>query len=134
MSRMEKQIKTMKSDAAYVKAKVEIYVRALQQIAKASDQDNPIALRNRARIALEQEPTTADKINEMSELIKATPEYQVGKKIMENSFGGDTGIDADHDNEAQLAMDDIKMREDAEAAWRNTVLHPEYKSEYEEEE
>ena len=130
MSRMEKQIKTMKSDAAYVKAKVEIYVRALQQIAKASDQDNPIALRNRARIALEQEPTTADKINEMNELIKATPEYQVGKKI----FGGDTGIDADYDNEAQLAMNDIKIREDAEAAWRDTVLHPEYKSEYEEEE
>ena len=130
MSKMEKQIETMKSDAAYVKAKVEIYVRALQQIAKASDQDNPIALRNRARIALEQEPTTADKVNEMNEAIKSTPEYQVGKKI----FGGDTGIDADHDNEAQLAMDDIKIREDAEAAWRDTILHPEYKSEYEEEE
>ena len=164
MSKMEKQIETMKSDAAYVKAKVEIYVRALQQIAKASEQDNPIALRNRARIALEQEPTTADKINEMNEAIKATPEYQVGKKI----FGGDTGIDADHntviieeidknvsevtiiqearkdivygpndpgdehhDNEAQLAMDEIKMREDAESAWRDTVLHPEYEQEEE---
>ena len=140
MSKMEKQIETMRSDAAYVKAKVEIYVRALQQIAKASDQDNPIALRNRARIALEQEPTTADKINEMNEAIKSTPEYQVGKKI----FGGDTGTDADfsgpndpgdehHDRSAELAEYDKKMKEETEAAWRDTVLHPEYKSEYEEE-
>ena len=138
---VESVLEELESSAGYVCAKMNIYIKALDQIAQADDQANPIALRNKARIALIQEPTTADKINEMNELIKATPEYQVGKKI----FGGDTGTDADfsgpndpgdehHDNEAQLAMDEIKIREDAEAAWRDTVLHPEYKSEYEEEE
>lgn len=118
-------LEELESSAGYVCAKMNIYIKALDQIAQADDQANPIALRNKARIALIQEPTTADSINK--------------------EFGGDTGTDADfsgpndpgdehHDNEAQLAMDDIKMREDAEAAWRNTVLHPEYKSEYEEEE
>jgi len=118
-------LKELESSARYVCAKMDIYIRALDQIAQADDQANPIALRNKARIALIQEPTTADDVNK--------------------EFGGDTGTDADfsgpndpgdehHDNEAQLAMDEIKIREDAESAWRDTVLHPEYKSEYEEEE
>ena len=118
-------LEKLESSARYVCAKMDIYIRALDQIAQADDQANPIALRNKARIALIQEPTTADDVNK--------------------EFGGDTGTDADfsgpndpgdehHDNEAQLAMDEIKIREDAESAWRDTVLHPEYKSEYEEEE
>ena len=118
-------LEELESSAGYVCAKMNIYIKALDQIAQADDQANPIALRNKARIALIQEPTTADDVNK--------------------EFGGDTGTDADfsgpndpgdehHDNEAQLAMDEIKMREDAEAAWRDTVLHPEYKSAYDEEE
>ena len=113
-------LEELESSARYVCAKMDIYIKALDQIAKADDQANPIALRNKARIALIQEPTTADDVNK--------------------EFGGDTGTDADfsgpndpgdehHDNEAQLAMDDIKIREDAEAAWRDTVLHPEYEEE-----
>ena len=122
---VESVLEELESSARYVCAKMDIYIKALDQIAQADDQANPIALRNKARIALIQEPTTADDVNK--------------------EFGGDTGTDADfsgpndpgdehHDNEAQLAMDEIKMREDAEAAWRDTVLHPEYKSAYEEEE
>ena len=122
---VESVLEELESSVSYVCAKMDIYMRALDQIAKADDQANPIALRNKARIALIQEPTTADDVNK--------------------EFGGDTGIDADfsgpndpgdehHDNEAQLAMDEIKMREDAESAWRDTVLHPEYKSAYDEEE
>ena len=117
-------LEELESSVSYVCAKMDIYVRALDQIAQADDQANPIALRNKARIALIQEPTTADKVNE--------------------EFGGDTGTDADftgpnapgdehHDRSAELAEYDKKMKEDAEAAWRDTVLHPEYKSEYEEE-
>ena len=118
-------LEKVKSTADYVCAKMDIYVKALDQIAQADDQANPIALRNRARIALIQEPTTADKSNK--------------------EFGGDTGTDADflgpndpgdehHKSAAQLALDEMRIREDAEAAWRDTVLHPEYKSEYDEEE
>ena len=122
---VESVLEELESSARYVCAKMDIYIKALDQIAQADDQANPIALRNKARIALIQEPTTADDVNK--------------------EFGGDTGTDADfsgpndpgdehHDNEAQLAMDEIKMREDAESAWRDTVLHPEYKSAYDEEE
>ena len=43
-------------------------------------------------------------------------------------FGGDTGTDADFKKEVDI------INEQAEAEYRNTVLHPEYKSEYSEEE
>ena len=140
-------LEKVKSTADYVCAKMDIYIRALDQIAQADDQANPIALRNRARIALIQEPTTADKHN----LVYIS---DVNKEIAEEmKFGGDTGTDADFlgpndpgdeqqyvnrdlldESSAELAKFDREMREDAEAAWRNTVLHPEYKSEYEQEE
>jgi len=117
------EMDSIRCNVEYLCAKIKIFVRALDHIAQSDDQANPIALRNKAIIALTQEPTTADKVNK---------------------FGGDTGKDADflgpndpgdehHDRSAELAEFDKKMKEDAEAAWRDTVLHPEYKSEYEEE-
>ena len=132
-------LEKVKSTADYVCAKMDIYVKALDQIAQADDQANPIALRNRARIALIQEPTTADKVNKPLMTV-GCEEIQVDEK----KFGGDTGTDADfsgpndpgdehHDRSAELAEYDKKMKEETEAAWRDTVLHPEYKSEYEEE-
>lgn len=138
-------LEKVKSTADYVCAKMNIYVRALDQIAQADDQANPIALRNKARIALIQEPTTADGVTQN---IKGSRDgyWEPSKEsIPGESFGGDTGTDADflgpndpgdehHESAAQLALDEMRIREDAEAAWRNTVLHPEYKSEYDEEE
>tara|TARA_R110002020_G_scaffold116784_1_gene267433 strand:+ start:348 stop:788 length:441 start_codon:yes stop_codon:yes gene_type:complete len=135
-------LEELESSVSYVCAKMDIYVKALDQIAQADDQANPIALRNRARIALIQEPTTADKSNENPPVVSM---FTKDKGILDgNPFGGDTGTDADfsgpndpgdehHDRSAELAEYDKKMKEDAEAAWRDTVLHPEYKSEYEEE-
>jgi hypothetical protein len=142
MSKMKKQIELMKVNAAYVKAKVEIYIKALMQIAVSHEQANPIALQGIAKTALAQEPTTADEYNKesvdkMNEAIKDTPEYKLGKKI----FGGDTGTDADYADEslfdessAELLKYDKMAREDAESAWRNTVLHPEHESEYDDSE
>ena len=132
-------LEELESSVSYVCAKMDIYMKALDQISQADDQANPIALRNRARIALIQEPTTADKHN----LVYIS---DVNKEIAEEmKFGGDTGTDADfsgpndpgdehHENEAQLAEFDKVIKEETESAWRDTVLHPEYKSEYEEEE
>ena len=140
-------LEELESSVSYVCAKMDIYIKALDQISQADDQANPIALRNRARIALIQEPTTADKHN----LVYIS---DVNKEIAEEmKFGGDTGTDADFlgpndpgdeqeyvdrdlldESSAELAKFDREMKEDAEAAWRNTVLHPEYKSEYEQEE
>ena len=142
MDNINEKLKGLNAQLLYIKAKVEIFTRALDQIAQSGDQANPIALRNRARIALIQEPTPADKANEDPPVVSM---FTKDKGILDgNPFGGDTGTDADfsgpndpgdehHDRSAELAEYDKKMKEDAEAAWRDTVLHPEYKSEYEEE-
>ena len=149
-------LEELESSVSYVCAKMDIYIKALDQISQADDQANPIALRNRARIALIQEPTTADKHNlvyisdvnkEIAEEMSAADTViveEIDKNVSEVTiiqearkdivYGPNDPGDEHHDNEAQLAMDEIKIREDAEAAWRNTVLHPEYKSEYEQEE
>ena len=136
------EMDSIRCNVEYLCAKIKIFVRALDHIAQSDDQANPIALRNKAIIALTQEPTTADKSNENPPVVSM---FTKDKGILDgNPFGGDTGKDADflgpndpgdehHDKSAELAEFDKKMKEDAEAAWRDTVLHPEYKSEYEEE-
>ena len=146
-------LEELESSVSYVCAKMDIYIKALDQISQADDQANPIALRNRARIALIQEPTTADKHNlvyisdvnkEIAEEMSAADTViveEIDKNVSEVTiiqearkdivYGPNDPGDEHHDNEAQLAMDEIKMREDAESAWRDTVLHPEYEQEEE---
>ena len=90
-------LEELESSVSYVCAKLDIYVKALDQIAQADDQANPIALRNRARIALIQEPTTADKANEDPPVVSM---FTKDKGILDgNPFGGDTGTDADFKGE-----------------------------------
>ena len=43
-------------------------------------------------------------------------------------------LDRYRDLEEQIAKEDKILNEEAESAWRDTVLHPNYKSEYDEEE
>ena len=73
----------------------------------------------------------------LDEIKRTGSHHQINEKIdkYQHDFisPNDPG-DEHHDNEAQLAMDEIKIREDAEAAWRDTVLHPDYKSNYDDEE
>jgi len=112
----------------------ERYSNALLEIAKAGDQANPSHLVGLAKAALEGEPTTADKHNHV---------YisDINKEIADEvKFVGDIGTDADFvydsfldESSAELAKFDREMREEAESTWRNTVLHPEYKSEYDSE-
>ena len=157
-------LEELESSVSYVCAKMDIYMKALDQISQADDQANPIALRNRARIALIQEPTTADKHNlvyisdvnkeiaeEMSaddtviveEIDKNVSEVTIIQEARKDIVYGpnDPGDEQEYvdrdlldESSAELAKFDREMREDAEAAWRNTVLHPEHKSEYDEEE
>ena len=139
MSDIIKRLEKMTAVSNYIKEKMEIYVRALSEIAQADDQANPIALRNKARIAIMQEPTTADAPNkdivhgpndpgdEHIDKVKRT-ELDKWKRDRLVKFGGDTGTDADFKKEVDI------INEQAESEYRNTVLHPEYKSEYDEEE
>ena len=87
---------------------INMYCRALMRIADSSDQANPIKLKEIAKKALASEPTTADELNK-------------------DTVHGPNDPGDENDNPKILG-------EDAEALWRDTVLHPEYKSPYEEEE
>tara|TARA_R100001244_G_scaffold31424_1_gene30153 strand:- start:115 stop:402 length:288 start_codon:yes stop_codon:yes gene_type:complete len=90
---------------------IDKYKEALETIANASDQANPIQLRAVAQTALDWEPTTADELNSRY------------------ATNADDVIE-----QAELAEYDKKSSEEAESAWRDTVLHPDYKSDYDEEE
>tara|TARA_R110000824_G_scaffold388607_3_gene584253 strand:+ start:688 stop:948 length:261 start_codon:yes stop_codon:yes gene_type:complete len=81
---------------------IDRYKEALETIANASDQANPIQLRTVAQTALDWESTTADEFN-----IPIITKEEIGKRI-----------------------DD----EIAESVWRDTVLNPDYKSPFNEEE
>ena len=106
-----KDINELIKTVQYIDAKMAIYIEALRQISEASDQHNPVDLRNKARTALDQEPTTADEFNEQQEM-----------------------LDNHRDTQAEIAEYDKKLSEKAESTWRDTVLHQDYKSEYDEEE
>ena len=90
-------------------SKEQIYKKALLDIANASEQANPSHLKVVAQTALDSEPTTADHVNLEDDI-----EY---KK-----------------NQEEIAEYDKKLSEEAESAWRGTVLHPDYKSPFDEEE
>ena len=63
MDNLLERLEKMNAVSEYIKEKMKIYIKALNEISQADDQANPIALRNKARIALVHEPTTADKFN-----------------------------------------------------------------------
>ena len=90
---------------------IDKYKEALETIANASDQANPIQLRAVAQTALDWEPTTADELNSRY------------------ATNADDVIE-----QSEIAEYDKKSSEEAESAWRDTVLHPDYKSDYDEEE
>ena len=83
---------------------IDKYKEALEAIAESSDQANAIHLKVVAQTALDWEPTTADELHK------------------------------EYETEAELAEYDKRLSEEAESAWRGTVLHPNYKSKYDEEE
>mgnify|MGYP003652431200 CR=1 FL=1 len=90
---------------------IDKYREALVAIAEASDQANPVHLKVVAQTALDWESTSADHVN----------------------LGDDIEYRFEKDQE-EIAEYDKKLSEEAESAWRGTVLHPNYKSKYDEEE
>ena len=100
-----------------LRMKIAKYEEVLTEIANAGEQANPQHLSNTASRVLmfyaeeEAEPTTADEFNEQQEM-----------------------LDRHRDMQAEIVEYDKKLSEVAESEWRNTILHPDYKSEYDEEE
>ena len=100
-----------------LRMKIMKYEEILTEIASASEQANPKHLIDRAKTVLtfyaekEAESTTADEFNEQQEM-----------------------LDRHRDMQAEIVEYDKILSEIAESEWRNTVLHPDYESEYDEEE
>ena len=126
-----------------LRMKIEKYEMILREIASASEQANPKHLIDRAKMTLsfyaeeDKEPTTADEFNvPVITGDKDTDALLEDERIAqdENLKSQQEMLDRHRDMEAQLAEYDKKQSEEAESAWRDTVLHPDYKSEYEEEE
>ena len=107
--------------------KENIYKEALQNIAKASDQANPIQLRTVAQIALDSEPTTADEFN----VPVITGDKDSDALLEDERINQDEGL---RSQQKEIAKYDRKLSEAAESTWRDTVLHPDYKSPFDEEE
>ena len=102
-----------------MKGETDKYREALEVIAGASDQANAIHLKVVAQTALDWKNTLADHIiDEQNKAIKEQQEM----------------IDKYRDMQSEIASYDKKLSEEAESTWRDTVLHPNYKSEYDEEE
>ena len=117
--------------------KENIYKEALQNIANASDQANPIQLRTVAQIALDSEPTTADEFN----VPVITGDKDSDALLEDERINQDEGLrsqqkalDDYRDTQSEIAKYDKKLSEVAESTWRDTVLHPDYKSPFDEEE
>ena len=117
------------------------YREALEAIAGASDQANAIHLKVVAQTALDFEDTTADEFNvPVITGDKDTDALLEDERINqdEDLKSQQESLDRYRETQAEIAEYDKKLSEDAseaaESVWRSTVLHPDYKSEYEEEE
>ena len=125
-----------------LRMKISKYEEVLNEIASAGEQANPKYLSNTAKRVLtfyanDGEPTTADEFNvPIITGDRDTDALLEDERISqdENLKSQQEMLDRHRDMEAQLAEYDKKQSEEAESAWRDTVLHPDYKSEYEEEE
>jgi len=116
---------------------IDKYREALTAIAESSDQANAIHLKVVAQTALDWEPTTADEFN----VPIITGDRDTDALLEDERIAQDDelmtqqeSLDRYRDLEEQIAKEDKILNEEAESAWRDTVLHPNYKSEYDEEE
>ena len=111
-----------------LRMKIAKYEEVLTEIANAGEQANPQHLSNTASRVLmfyaeeEAEPTTADEFN--SRYPTNADEFNEQQEM----------IDRHRDMQAEIVEYDKKLSEVAESEWRDTVLHADYKSEYDEEE
>ena len=126
-----------------LRMKIMKYEEILTEIASASEQANPKHLIDRAKTVLtfyaekEAEATTADEFNvPVITGDRDTDALLEDERIAqdENLKSQQEMIDRHRDMQAEIVEYDKKLSEVAESAWRDTVLHPDYQSEYDEEE
>ena len=125
-----------------LRMKISKYEEVLNEIASAGEQANPKHLSGVAQRVLtfysnDGEPTTADEFN----VPIITGDKDTDALLEDERISQDDelktqqeSLDRYRDTQAEIAEYDKKLSEEAESTWRDTVLHPGYKSEYDEEE
>ena len=125
-----------------LRMKISKYEEVLKEIASAGEQANPKHLSNTAKRVLtfyadDNEPTTADEFN----VPVITGDRDTDALLEDERIAQDDelrtqqeSLDRYRDTQDEIAEYDKKLSEEAESTWRDTVLHPGYKSEYDEEE
>ena len=123
---------THKDEVLDLKMKISKYEEVLMEIANAGEQANPKHLSDTAQRVLsfyahEVPVITGDRDTDAlleDERIAQDDELRTQQE----------SLDRYRDTQAEIAEYDKKLSEEAESTWRDTVLHPDYKSEYDEEE
>ena len=125
-----------------LRMKISKYEEVLNEIASAGEQANPKHLSGVAQRVLtfysnDGEPTTADEFN----VPIITGDKDTDALLEDERISQDDelrtqqeSLDRYRDTQDEIAEYDKKLSEEAESTWRDTVLHPGYKSEYDEEE
>ena len=125
-----------------LRMKISKYDEVLNEIASAGAQANPKHLSGVAQRVLtfysnDGEPTTADEVNvPIITGDKDTDALLEDERISQHDElrTQQESLDRYRDTQDEIAEYDKKLSEEAESTWRDTVLHPGYKSEYDEEE
>ena len=112
---------------------IDKYREALVAISESSDQANAIHLKVVAQTALDFEETTADEFN----VPIITGDKDTDALLEDERISQDDelktqqeSLDRFRNTQAEIAVYDKKLSEDAESTWRDTVLHPQYKSSF----
>ena len=125
-----------------LRMKISKYEEVLNEIASAGEQANPKHLSNTAQRVLtfyanDGEPTTADEFN----VPIITGDKDTDALLEDERIAQDDklrtqqeSLDRYRETQSEIVEYDKKLSEQAESTWRDTVLHPGYKSEYDEEE
>ena len=125
-----------------LRMKISKYEEVLNEIASAGEQANPKHLSGVAQRVLtfysnDGEPTTADEFN----VPIITGDKDTDALLEDERISQDDelrtqqeSLDRYRDTQDEIAEYDKKLSEEAESTWRDTLLHPGYKSEYDEEE
>ena len=120
---------THKDEVLDLKMKISKYEEVLMEIANAGEQANPKHLSDTAQRVLSFYAHEVPVITGDRDTDALLEDERIAQETTQES------LDRFRETQAEIAEYDKKISEEAaESEWRGTVLHPEYKSEYDEEE
>ena len=120
---------THKDEVLDLKMKISKYEEVLMEIANAGEQANPKHLSDTAQRVLSFYAHEVPVITGDRDTDALLEDERIAQESVQES------LDRHRETQAEIAEYDKKISEEAaESEWRGTILHPDYKSEYDEEE